>query len=1132
MKKASNSGRILSALLVLATVGALVVLPAGTAAAATEYNWEWQNPLPQGNSLFDVSAADAGNAWAVGFNGAILYCDGTDWSIQHAEAGLYLRGVSALRADSVWATGYRSDGDGLFTGVILHFDGTSWSEIHSVPDIFLLDVFALGENEVWAVGDQGTILYYDGASWEEQESGASCHLFSVSALSSDEVWVAGLDVSDFTGTILHWDGTSWSEQLPWPDWLCGVHALDAGNVWAVGVNGVILHYDGSAWSEQETGTTMTMSNVAAADAGNAWAVGGGSDPVTEEHYYTILHFDGTSWSEQLSRSSGPDSVYGNLMLHGVSAVDAETVWTVGDRGVVLLSEDGGDSWSSQTEGQNDNLCGISSADDGSALAVGENGAVLHWNGTSWIPGVSGTDKTLREVAVLDAATAWAVGYDFDSNVILSWDGTSWSEQESGTEHSLRGVAALGADSAWAVGDCGTILHWDGTSWSEQESGTDENLEGVSALDAGNVWAAGGSGTVLHWDGTSWSEQETGYSDYLNSISATGAGDVWAAGSEGVILHWDGTSWAACESGTNADLWGLHAIDARDVWAVGDGGVVLHYDGLSWSRQESGTVNTLLGTCAVDTASVLVAGAGGNILRGSPAAPVIDSVSPASGPAGTTVALTGANYGSSRRDSSVSFGEAKASSYLSWSDDRVEVEVPEGVSGKVKVTVTTPGGTSNARDFTVTAPPTPVYDTWYLAEGTTAWGFSTYVTVANPNDRRLTARLTYMDPGAPASGNGVVATRDVTLPPLSQTTVDPRWDLGDTDFSTLVECVEGETIAADRTMFWTGEGYDPSRAGWHNSIGAASPATTWYLPEGSSAWGFETWTAVLNPSGTRANVTLTYMTADGPASLEKTVPAHSRATYSMASDIGAADASIRVSSDVPVVAERSVYRGDRREGSCSVGAASASREFFLAEGATGYDVGFTTWVLVQNPGGEPNDVNITYQTGSGPVEGPAFTMAPGSRRTVKVNDSVPPNSDVSTTVSGSRPLVAERAMYWDNGTGEAFHASVGLSAPGAGFLLPDGQASGGFETWTQVANPNPGAARVRITYLPQGGGKAVSFTDEIPPGTRRTYNMADHVTSGRASVLVHALDGARPVMVERAMYVNGRGAGTDSVGGAL
>ena len=421
-------------------------------------------------------------------------------------------------------------------------------------------------------------------------------------------------------------------------------------------------------------------------------------------------------------------------------------------------------------------------------------------------------------------------------------------------------------------------------------------------------------------------------------------------------------------------------------------------------------------------------------------------------------------------------------------------------------------------------------TWYLAEGTNAWGFSTYITIENPQNEQLTAHLIYMDPN-PSSGAGVVGTRDVTLPPLSQTTVSSYDDIGPVDFSTKVECQQGKSIAVDRTMFWTGQGYSPDQSGYHSSIGATTPSETWYLPEGSSAWGFETWTLILNPNNSEANLTLTYMTeTEGPKVVSKTIPANSRATYNMAADIGEADASVQVTSDVPVVAERSMYRDNRREGSCSIGTTSPSSDYFLAEGATGWDVGFVTYVLVQNPQDSTNDVTLTYQTQSGQVAGLAFTMQPNSRRTVRVNDQLPPNTNVSTQVHGSKPLIAERAMYWDNGTGEAFHASIGLDAPHMSFYLPDGQTGDGFETWTLIQNPNPGAVTVRITYLPQGGGTPVTFTDEIPAGTRSTYSMADKGIDGRASIMVQSLDGARPVMVERAMYMNSRGAGTDTIGG--
>jgi hypothetical protein len=523
-------------------------------------------------------------------------------------------------------------------------------------------------------------------------------------------------------------------------------------------------------------------------------------------------------------------------------------------------------------------------------------------------------------------------------------------------------------------------------------------------------------------------------------------------------------------------------------------------------------------------------------------PSVASVSPKSGMIGSTmeVTITGANTNFQAPVQAYFSGtgiKVNSTTRLSATQVRANITIQTGARlGARDVWVDYGSGKEadranrNEGAFTVTRSPNA---TWYLAEGTNAWGFNTYITIENPNGSAVNAKLTYLDPNPPASGKGIVATRTIALPPLSQTTVSSASDIGDVDFSTKIECLEGMAIAVDRTMFWTGE--NRSEPGYHSSIGTNSLSKRWYLAEGSSAWEFETWTLVLNPNPTEANVTLNYMKDDGPLAVNKTVPPNSRATYSMLADAGSTDASIEVTSDVPIAAERSMYRNSRREGSCSIGATSPADEFFLAEGAVGYDVGFTTYVLVQNPQDEENEVTITYQTQDEEVAGPTFTMAANTRKTIKVNDQLPANTDVSARVRGSKPLVAERAMYWDNGTGEAFHASVGLASPHMSFMLPDGQNSNGCETWTLVQNPNPGAVTVRITYLPQDGGDTVTFTDEILPAARRTYSMAGVEGSypgleGRASILVESLDGARPVMVERAMYWNARSAGTDTIGG--
>jgi hypothetical protein len=461
--------------------------------------------------------------------------------------------------------------------------------------------------------------------------------------------------------------------------------------------------------------------------------------------------------------------------------------------------------------------------------------------------------------------------------------------------------------------------------------------------------------------------------------------------------------------------------------------------------------------------------------------------------------------------------------------------PAATPGTRDVNVITGGETPDplVGGFTVTAtPPTPpTLATWYLAEGTSAWGFTTYVTIENPNNQPCTAAITYDTSGGP------VQAPDAYLPPMSQTTVNPQDVVPNRDFSTVVTCKEGLTIAVDRTMTWTGPGAPSEEA--HSSVGVTSPQKTWYLAEGSSAWGFECWLLIQNPNPVDATCHVTYMIeGEGPKTIDHTVAANSRNTFDISKDVGAKDTSIKVESDVPVIPERAMYRNKRREGHDSIGTTAPARDFFLAEGTTAW--GFTTYVLVQNPENSPTDVTLTYMTPGGPRTQPVFTMPANSRRTVRVNDIKPANgypidvsnTDLSTQVHGSQPIIAERAMYWGAGTplGEACHDSIGMDSPRTCFYLPDGQTSNGRETWTLVQNSNSNDVTVEISYLTPTGTGNVVFQDTIPAQSRKTYNMVDKGINGRAGVMVRSLDPAKKIMVERAMYWNNRGAGTDTIGG--
>ena len=78
----------------------------------------------------------------------------------------------------------------------------------------------------------------------------------------------------------------------------------------------------------------------------------------------------------------------------------------------------------------------------------------------------------------------------------------------------------------------------------------------------------------------------------------------------------------------------------------------------------------------------------------PAAPVVSSLSPASGAEGSSVTITGTGFTGA---TAVDFG-GNAATYTVGSDTEIVATVPAG-SGEVGVTVTGPGGSSAADTFT-------------------------------------------------------------------------------------------------------------------------------------------------------------------------------------------------------------------------------------------------------------------------------------------------------------------------------------------------------------------------------------------------------------------------------------------------
>ncbi|MBU1942757.1 MAG: C39 family peptidase [Actinobacteria bacterium] len=391
------------------------------------------------------------------------------------------------------------------------------------------------------------------------------------------------------------------------------------------------------------------------------------------------------------------------------------------------------------------------------------------------------------------------------------------------------------------------------------------------------------------------------------------------------------------------------------------------------------------------------------------------------------------------------------------------------------------------------------EVWFLAEGCTNGGFETWVLVQNPNTDPAQVHLTYMTPDGPVEG------QTETVPASSRMTFNVADVVPETwEVSTMVESDYG--VIAERAMYGNG------RRWGHDSIGVDTPAPTWYLAEGCTNGGFETWILVQNPNNQPAEVHLTYMTPSGSIKgPDVQLPANSRKTFFVSDSVPAEwSVSAQVTSNRNIIAERAMYGPARAWAHDSVGVPAAAMNWYLAEGCT--NGGFETWVLVQNPNDEAANVTLTYMTTDGQVPGPSVSIPANSRETFNVADVVPNTWEVSTRVSANKNVIAERSMY---GNGRQWgHDSVGVSVPATDWYLAEGCTNTGFETWVLVQNPNPLPAEVTITFKTPAG-PVDGPVETLPARSRKTYNVGNTVPwEYNVSTRVHS---NRPVIAERAMY---------------
>ncbi len=192
----------------------------------------------------------------------------------------------------------------------------------------------------------------------------------------------------------------------------------------------------------------------------------------------------------------------------------------------------------------------------------------------------------------------------------------------------------------------------------------------------------------------------------------------------------------------------------------------------------------------------------------------------------------------------------------------------------------------------------------FAEGAQGF-FHTFLMVLNPNAEATTATVTFL----PEAGGGPVV-RSFPMAPMSRLVVDGGSvpEIANRSFGIVVEATQ--PIVAERAMYFGDHAV--ARPGRRSRLGGRAGcvqrrgSSRRARPARSSTRSCCSATRATTP----ANVTLTYLLDNGTTlTASKIVPALGRLTVDVESDapaLASAAFATRVTSDVPIVAERAMY----------------------------------------------------------------------------------------------------------------------------------------------------------------------------------------------------------------------------------
>ncbi len=398
------------------------------------------------------------------------------------------------------------------SGIVFRFDGSNWTQMTSGTLSDLYGVWGSSENDVFAVGAGGTIVHYDG-SWTTLPSVGSYNLRAIWGV-GDTAYVVGN-----YGTLRRIEAgdANYATGMATRD-LLGIWGESLSEIFTVGVLSTIFHYDAVGWTSMPSGETWVLApadvrGIRKGTTGDPMLLAFlAIKDVTEDR--TVMEFPLGELPETIAMAT-LDLPLDNLDPGGAAGVIDVYDYTYGANGVIsadefysgsmhtsfLFNEDRGFAYPDVMSPVEDAVTGgyghigfRLSTTTSDRYWVGPNAGGGMPNPTLTVTSVANPPQ-LNAVWGSSASNVYAVGVD---GTILHYNGSSWSAMSSGTAEDLNDVWGSGPGNIFAVGNSGIIVRYNGQAWSNMSSGTTEDLNAIWGSSSSNVLAFGRNGTIIRY----------------------------------------------------------------------------------------------------------------------------------------------------------------------------------------------------------------------------------------------------------------------------------------------------------------------------------------------------------------------------------------------------------------------------------------------------------------------------------------------------------------------------------------------------------------------------------------------------------------------------------------------------------